>query len=357
MESWLWRVAFFICTLLLASLFYSTAIPYAGSSIGTIITLTFSAVLVAEMLRYIALYISPKRILNAILAPVIGFSCALIIVFCLDHLFPQGALPYPFDPLARFLFPITASLMAFWSLHSFSFFHDQGSLFNESSLDEKYRSRKLVPDLTVLEDGRVVDLVRTGIFDSQIIVPTFLPKQLRSMAESEDEFVRSRAKKATDSLRRLEALDETEVTFIDYAYKETHNIEENLISFTKTIDGYLLTGESALLKSDLQHDKYVSIDAIANALRPPIPKGEVLAIKIQRLGKEAKQGIGYLDDGTMVVVNGGGDFLGKTVKTQVLSQKFSSSGKIVFCNVRDESFEEYGSPYTYPEHTMTTTSL
>jgi uncharacterized protein YacL len=98
----------------------------------------------------------------------------------------------------------------------------------------------------------------------------------------------------------------------------------------------LLTNESSPFRSETEQGMYLAIDTIANSLRPPIPKGEALSIKIQRLGKEPKQGIGYLDDGTMVVVNGGGDFLGKNVRTQVLSQKYSSSGKIVFCNVRDE---------------------
>ena len=86
------------------------------------------------------------------------------------------------------------------------------------------------------------------------------------------------------------------------------------------------------LRNEEDEVSVISLETIAAALKPGAQRGEILSIKIQRLGKEPKQGVGYLDDGTMVVVNGGGEFLGQLIRTQVLSQKYSSSGKIIFCN-------------------------
>jgi uncharacterized protein YacL len=127
---------------------------------------------------------------------------------------------------------------------------------------------------------------------------------------------------------------------------EELDVNEKILRSAKMAQSFVLTNEVTPLRSDAEC--FFAIDAIANALRPPIPKGEMLSIKIQRLGKEPKQGIGYLDDGTMVVVNGGGDFLRRTVRTQVLSQKYSSSGKIVFCNVCEDGYDERIDSYVVP---------
>ena len=138
----------------------------------------------------------------------------------------------------------------------------------------------------------------------------------------------------------------------DVPVSETGNISEKIISAAHSLEAMIITSEFSPLKLDSSPGLYLAIDSIANAVRPPIPKGEYLCIKIQRLGKEPKQGIGYLDDGTMVVVNGGGDHLGRMVKTEVLSQKYSSSGKIVFCNVREEDADERTTSPSYSQNPL-----
>ena len=91
--------------------------------------------------------------------------------------------------------------------------------------------------------------------------------------------------------------------------------------------------------------RIINIHALSNALKPLMQRGEVMRIKIQRHGKEDRQGVGYLEDGTMVVVNGGGDFIGETITVHVLSVKHTTSGRMIFCNVAED--EEYGSADTY----------
>jgi uncharacterized protein YacL len=160
------------------------------------------------------------------------------------------------------------------------------------------------------------------------------------MSENGDELSRNKARKSLEALRRLESIPKIDIQYIDVSIHDADDLNDKVYRAAKLKETCVITSEYSPLRSENETNTYLAIDAIANALRPPIPKGETLSIKIQRLGKEPKQGIGYLDDGTMVVVNGGGDFLGKTIRTQVLSQKYSSSGKIVFCNVRDEGFED-----------------
>jgi uncharacterized protein YacL len=196
-----------------------------------------------------------------------------------------------------------------------------------------------------------VDLARTGLFDCQIVVPSFLPRELKCQSETGDETSRARARKALEALRRLESLPHIGIQFKDVVVPEAIELNDKIVHSAKLLNTFLLTNESLPIRSEAEQVTYLAIDTIANSLRPPIPKGEFLSIKIQRLGKEPKQGIGYLDDGTMVVVNGGGDFLGKSVRTHVLSQKYSSSGKIVFCNVREDDGDEQPlvMPYGQPE--------
>jgi len=346
MRTWTSR-AFLLFSCFIAALLFHSSL-FTDPEYIVVGLLAATSVLIAEVIRYAAWRSSPNFILNLLVSLIGGFGSATILVVCMSSLVEGGSLSYPLSPFIRFLLPITTTSMAFWGLHSFALFRsfvgmDQGAL-----------SQKIVPGLLALEDGRVVDLARTGIMNGQFLVPSFVARQLTFLStDSDDDTERVRAKKALDSLRRLEALPRVGISiFQSEAEASTiQEMEEELVRFSKSTASLILTCDHTHLHTEADEDIYISIDSIANALRSPIPKGESLPIKIQRLGKEPKQGIGYLDDGTMVVVNGGGDFLGRTVRTQVLSQKYSSSGKIVFCNVREECEEHapLATPYTHPD--------
>lgn len=201
------------------------------------------------------------------------------------------------------------------------------------------RTRSLIPDLACLEDGRLCDLVRTGLLDSQLIVPHALVEQIKHMLEDENELVRERARQAYESCRRLELSGIHPVKHKQLDAFFDHGMIDGLMNYAKAIKGTILSNDSAIksmAKEEHGDVPVVFIEAVASAFKPATPKGQQFSIKIQRLGKEPKQGIGYLDDRTMVVVNGGGDYLGRQVKIQVLSQKYSASGKIIFCNLLEE---------------------
>ncbi len=208
------------------------------------------------------------------------------------------------------------------------------------------KKRWIIPDITTLEDGRAFDIAKLGLFDGFFALPSFVIKDLKAQAAKEigDESPQSRSKRALDTIRRLETLPKLAFEIIDETnFNEGQTIVEKLYAYAQSTNSSLLTLDPSLYRFDNDEgDSHcvISLDAIASAVKQPIPKGDYLSIKIQRLGKEPKQGIGYLDDGTMVVVNGGGDFLGKVIKTQVLSQKYSSSGKIIFCNAVSLADEE-----------------
>lgn len=196
-------------------------------------------------------------------------------------------------------------------------------------------STKILIDLTCLEDGRLADLAQTGLLDQKLLIPTYLPDELSKLAESAPEPQRTRARKALEVLHKIESLPKLAPIFCSQPTPTDGDLTAKLIQTAKSLNAYILTTE--VPSTRLEGVNFISLDAIASAVKHGPQRGEIISIKIQRVGKEPRQGVGYLDDGTMVVVNGAGDYLGKTITAQVLSQKFSSTGKIIFCNVQEES--------------------
>jgi|GEM_PF-280294 len=195
------------------------------------------------------------------------------------------------------------------------------------------KKKELFLDINAIEDSRLHDLARTGILDNQLVVASFVMKEIQKGCEASDEGIKIRFKKCLEQLKRLENMPHLALTHKEFASTDADELIIKLIKSAKTDGAYVLTSEQPSIKQNDDDLAYViSLEALANAIKPTAQRGEILTIKIQRPGKEPKQGVGYLEDGTMVVVNGGGDFLGETIKTQVLSQKYSSSGKIIFCN-------------------------
>ncbi len=215
-----------------------------------------------------------------------------------------------------------------------------------SELSINKMQNKALPDMSLLEDGRAYDIAKIGIFDGKYALPDFYIREIKHLAQdASDDVIRQKSKKAIETLKKLETLPSHsfEILKTEYSYHEdlSLSLTDLLLQFATEHQSKIITIEPLLYKSDGEHSPYVlSLDAIAAATKNSLPKGEYFSIKIQRLGKEPKQGIGYLEDGTMVVVNGGGDYLGKTIKTQFLSQKYSTSGKIIFCNAMSILEEE-----------------
>jgi uncharacterized protein YacL len=334
------RIIFVILFLGAATLYQASFMDLGWDFLAALAITGLFGFLIAQAVKQTLRFWSAVNTLNALISSVIGFGVASFFALCSKELFAQCSLPPAISSFFFFLLPFSIAVISFESLKAFAFFQSEASAQYTDSPREciagNSATRKFIPDQAVLEDGRIVDLARTGLFDGQIVIPNFLPKELKSQSENGDETSKTKARKALEALKRLESLPRIGIQFKDVSVPEISDLNDKVLHSAKALNASLLTNENSPLRTEAEQGLYLAIDTIANSLRPPIPKGEMLSIKIQRLGKEPKQGIGYLDDGTMVVVNGGGDFLGKNVRTQVLSQKYSSSGKIVFCNVKEE---------------------
>lgn len=224
-----------------------------------------------------------------------------------------------------------------------------GTLMTLRSADELYvnipfvkftptthKKKDLLLDGSILSDARIIDMASSGIVDKHLVIPRFLIKELYAQAELSDEMTRTKAKRALEVAKKLEALPDLELRYNDTDFPDVKDPMSKMIRLGRLIDANILTADISRVQiATIEGVRIINIHALSNALKPLMQAGEQIRIKIQRYGKEPRQGIGYLDDGTMVVVNGGGQFIGETIDAQVLSVKHTSSGRMIFCNTAD----------------------
>lgn len=238
-----------------------------------------------------------------------------------------------------------------------------GSLMTLKAADELYvtvpfvkftptshNKKDLLLDNSLLSDARIIDLASSGIVDNHIVIPRFLIKELYAQAELSDEMTKAKAKRALEVAKKLEGIPELALRYNDTDFPDIKDPMSKLIRLARLVDANILTADiSKVQTATIEGVRIINIHALSNALKPLMQAGEQIRIKIQRYGKEPRQGIGYLEDGTMVVVNGGGQFIGETIDAQVLSVKHTSSGRMIFCNAAGEE-GRYPTNYNHDEH-------
>lgn len=201
------------------------------------------------------------------------------------------------------------------------------------------RARDKVLDTSVIIDGRLADIVRTGFVEGRLLIPSFVLRELQMIADSEDELRRARGRRGLAVLETLQSLQGTVVEVVD---EFSHDVETapdtdmKLIRFAKERGAALITNDNNLQKiAELQGIPVLSVNELATALKPVVLPGEELTVAIQRAGKEPGQGVGYLDDGTMVVVERGRPHIGHEVRIKVTSVLQSPVGKMIFGDFKE----------------------
>lgn len=199
------------------------------------------------------------------------------------------------------------------------------------------KTRTILPDLSTLCDPRIIDLASSGLLDNLLVVPKFLVQELYIQIESPEDNIKAKAKKSLETLKKLESIPSLEMQYIDMDFSEIKDVTNKLLTVARKTEGRILTLDLGKIQLPFPDSvRTINLNTLSSALKPSMQSGEVIKIKIQRFGKEPKQGVGYLEDGTMVVVNGAGNCIGEIIDAQVLSVKHTSSGRLVFCNAFEE---------------------
>ena len=193
----------------------------------------------------------------------------------------------------------------------------------------------LLLDTSVIIDGRIADLMEARFLEGIVVVPSFILKELQLIADSADPLRRARGRRGLDMLARLQRNKANEVKIHDAEVPEETETDAKLIRLAKSLHACLYTNDHNLGKvAELQSVKHVNLNELAAALKPVILPGEVLTLKIVREGKDKGQGVGYLSDGTLVVVNNAQKFIGHSIEVQVMSLLQSATGTMAFADAK-----------------------
>ena len=196
----------------------------------------------------------------------------------------------------------------------------------------------LLLDTSVIIDGRIADLIEARFLEGILVVPRFVLQELQLIADSSDPVRRARGRRGLDMLNRIQRNDHNEVKIHEGDLPEEKEVDAKLVRLAKVLGAKLFTNDYNLAKiAELQSVRCVSIAEVAAAVKPVILPGETFALKIVRDGKEKGQGVGYLNDGTMVVVNQGQALIGQQVAVEVQSLLQTGAGVIVFAEIKTKA--------------------
>jgi uncharacterized protein YacL len=192
-------------------------------------------------------------------------------------------------------------------------------------------------DTSVIIDGRVADICETDFLEGPLVIPQFILQELQHIADSADNLKRARGRRGLDILNRMQKGDAVEVKVVDDDYPDIKEVDAKLIALAREMNAKIVTNDFNLNKvAQLQGVPVLNINQLANALKPMVLPGEVLHLQIMREGKEQGQGVAYLDDGTMVVVENASRHLGEEVEASVTSILQTTAGRMIFTTLKEE---------------------
>jgi uncharacterized protein YacL len=201
-------------------------------------------------------------------------------------------------------------------------------------------ARPLLLDTSVIIDGRIADIAETGVLESEVLVPRFILSELQAIADSDDKLKRNRGRRGLDILNRLQGCKKIDIRITDPHVPDVEaapDVDGKLLALARHSGARVVTNDYNLNKvAELSGVSVLNVNELANALKPVVLPGEVVHVHVVKEGKETGQGVAYLDDGTMVVVDHGKRFIGQQVSATVTSVLQTTAGRMIFARLRDD---------------------
>ncbi len=295
--------------------------PIAATVVGALIG---GAVVFAE---WRVRLISMKRLIGAAIGSILGILGAFMFSVVIRASVPE-------QNSAHFLSLLVMLLMAYVGLVVGA---SKGELLDLSAMGGIFASEKAgkrafkILDTSVIIDGRIADIAETGFLDGVVVVPNFVLRELQLVADSADSLKRNRGRRGLDILQRIQKIATLQVMIVDDDFPAIREVDLKLIELAKLYEGKIITNDFNLnTVAQLQGVEVLNINELANSLKPIVLPGEVMKVFILKEGKEYNQGVAYLDDGTMVVVDNARKMIGKTIEIAVTSVLQTTAGKMIF---------------------------
>lgn len=211
------------------------------------------------------------------------------------------------------------------------------NLLRGKALEENLK----ILDTSVIIDGRISDICEAGFIEGTFIVPQFILQELQYIADSQDSAKRARGRRGLDVLHKIQKMSNITVKIVDEDFPKIKEVDAKLVALGKLMNAKIITNDFNLNKvAQLQGVSVLNINELANSLKPVVLPGESMRVFVLKEGKEHNQGVAYLDDGTMVVVENGRKFLGKTIDVVVTSVLQTTAGRMIFSKSKEEYDKE-----------------
>lgn len=272
--------------------------------------------------------VSLKRLIGAAVGSVLGIVGAFLIALVVSWAMPGGRGTVSFLQLFILL------LMSYVGLIVGA---TKGDMLNLSALGGLFGGEKVtkqsfkILDTSVIIDGRIADIAETGFLDGILVVPQFVLRELQLVADSADSMKRNRGRRGLDVLQRVQKMANLNVQILEDDFPNVREVDLKLIELAKVYDCKVITNDFNLNKvAQLHGVEVLNINELANALKPIVLPGEVMRVFILKEGKEFNQGVAYLDDGTMVVVDNAKKHISRTIDISVTSVLQTQAGKMIF---------------------------
>jgi uncharacterized protein YacL len=279
--------------------------------------------------------VSLKRLIGAAIGSLLGICGAYLFALVIRSSVPAGS-------TQSFLQILVMLLMAYVGLAVGA---NKGDLLNLAALGGVFGGEKQgkksykILDTSVIIDGRIADIAETGFLDGIIVTPQFVLRELQLVADSADSLKRNRGRRGLDVLQRLQKMATLSIQIVEDDFPAVREVDLKLIELAKVYEGKIITNDFNLNKvAQLQGVEVLNINELANSLKPIVLPGEIMKVFILKEGKEYNQGVAYLDDGTMVVVDNARKMIGKTIDVSVTSVLQTTAGKMIFGKWDERAF-------------------
>lgn len=326
MQIWIIRASF---TLLSASLGFIITNGWEGGAIFLIISLILVGI--ESSIR--------RSLIRDLSACLVGLTFGLIAATLIVYIISRVT-----EAIQPMVIPGIALLFGYSGMMIFYRRRETLGLFSLATQGFASKSPQFkILDTSVIIDGRIREICQTGFIEGTLMIPQFILNELQHIADSPDQLRRNKGRRGFEILRMMQNSPDIEVEVTEEDFPDVVEVDAKLVQLAQKIDAQILTNDFNLNEvAELQGVAVLNINELANAVRPVVVAGEVIQVRLLREGKEPNQGVGYLDDGTMVIVEGGKPYIGQTVDVVVTQTLQTSAGRMIFTRRKIDEVDNGG---------------
>jgi uncharacterized protein YacL len=315
-----------------AQIRYIIVLALAGAALGLLVTpwLTIRPYLWA---RKTIRQIPAQQLVAATIGLLIGLIIAALSAF------PLSFLPPPLGSILPFVSLVVFGYLGAWVMvmRERDFYAILGGRLGREGFVKASAEKSVLLDTSVIIDGRIADISRTGFIDGAMMIPRFVLAELQHIADSPDSLRRNRGRRGLEMLNKLQKESIVPIRITDLDVEDVHEVDDKLVRLAKNLHCPIVTNDYNLNRvAELQGVRVLNINELANAIRAIVLPGEGMRVRIVQEGKELGQGVGYLDDGTMVVVDNAKKHIGSTIDVMVTRMLQTNQGRMIFAAPTDD---------------------